>query len=67
MHGPSCVQCVVSQMVLVQLCLIMNCKQGEGEPEAAILDVTVRLQTAESEAATAQQHVSAFEVICPSM
>jgi hypothetical protein len=45
----------------------MNWKQGEGEPEAAILDVTLRLQTAESEAATAQQHVRAFEVICPSM
>jgi hypothetical protein len=54
-------------MVLVQLCLIVNCKQGEGEPEAAILDVTVRVQTAESEAATSQQHASAFEVICPSM
>jgi hypothetical protein len=43
----------------------MNCKQGEEEPEAAILDVTVK--TAESEAATSQQHASAFEVICPSM
>ncbi len=45
----------------------MNCKQGEGEPEAAILDVAVRVQTAESEAATSQEHASAFEVICPSM
>ncbi len=37
--------------------------QGEGELEAAILDVTERVQTAESEVATARQHASAFEVI----
>jgi polyhydroxyalkanoate synthesis regulator phasin len=41
--------------------LANHASQGEGEPEAAILDVTLRLQTAESEAATAQQHVRAFE------
>jgi chromosome segregation ATPase len=39
--------------------LANHASQGEEEPEAAILDVTVK--TAESEAATSQQHASAFE------
>jgi hypothetical protein len=39
------------KMFLVQLCLITNCKHGEGELEVVILDVTKKIQMAEFEIA----------------